>query len=140
MKLVRPSAKLAPPEGAADHDFTQRLKFSAYETTLDGLAAKNLGLPPLPAFVVGCMWGLLLGMLNGTLVTRFKINALIATLATLAAENTFPRLPVWQNRTVHVAVLRGDAPVPPLPRDLGRWLRAEPEAIRLAPTAKSLLR
>ena len=64
----------------------------------------------------------------------------IATLATLAAENTFPRLPVWQNRTVHVAVLRGDAPVPPLPRDLGRWLRAEPEAIRLAPTAKSLLR
>ncbi len=43
MKLVRPSAKLeTPPEGAAENDFIQRLKFSAYETTLDGLAAKNL--------------------------------------------------------------------------------------------------
>ncbi len=43
MKLVRPSAKLEePPEGAAENDFIQRLKFSAYETTLDGLAAKNL--------------------------------------------------------------------------------------------------
>jgi pilus assembly protein CpaF len=43
MKLVRPSGKLEePPEGAAENDFIQRLKFSAYETTLDGLAAKNL--------------------------------------------------------------------------------------------------
>jgi pilus assembly protein CpaF len=43
MKLVRPSAKLEePPEGAAENEFLQRLKFSAYETTLDGLAAKNL--------------------------------------------------------------------------------------------------
>ena len=29
---------------------------------------------------VGCGWGMLLGVLNGILVTRFKINALIATL------------------------------------------------------------
>jgi pilus assembly protein CpaF len=43
VKLVRPSAKQEePPEGAAENDFIQRLKFSAYETTLDGLAAKNL--------------------------------------------------------------------------------------------------
>src|SRR5262245_810209 len=43
MKLVRPSAKLEEPaEEAAEAEFIQRLKFSAYETTLDGLAAKNL--------------------------------------------------------------------------------------------------
>lgn len=64
----------------------------------------------------------------------------IASLATLPAENNFPRLPVWQNRTVHVAVLRSGAPVPAMPADLRRWLRGEPEAIRLTPTQKSLLR
>jgi pilus assembly protein CpaF len=43
MKLVRPTGRQEePPEGAAENDFIQRLKFSAYETTLDGLAAKNL--------------------------------------------------------------------------------------------------
>jgi ribose transport system permease protein len=46
------------------------------------LMAKELELPPLVAFLVGCGWGLLLGAVNGILVTRFKINALIATLAT----------------------------------------------------------
>ncbi len=49
-----------------------------------GLAVKQLGWPPLPAFLAGCAWGGLLGIVNGTLVTRFKINALIATLATLS--------------------------------------------------------
>jgi ribose/xylose/arabinose/galactoside ABC-type transport system permease subunit len=49
-----------------------------------GLAAKNLGLPPIVAFLIGCGWGVLLGALNGALVTKFRINALIATLATLS--------------------------------------------------------
>jgi ribose/xylose/arabinose/galactoside ABC-type transport system permease subunit len=35
------------------------------------------------AFLIGCGWGLL-GVVNGVLVTRFRINALIATLATLS--------------------------------------------------------
>jgi hypothetical protein len=70
-----------------------------------------------------------------------KAGALpIASFATLPAENNFPRLPVWQNRTVHVALLRSDVAVPPLPPDLRGWLRAAPETIRLAPTTKSLLR
>lgn len=56
----------------------------AFSGIMAGLAAKNLGFPPVPAFLVGCVWGLLLGIVNGTLVTRFKINALIATLATLS--------------------------------------------------------
>lgn len=49
-----------------------------------GLAVKELDLPPIVAFLIGCGWGLLLGVINGVLVTKFKINALIATLATLS--------------------------------------------------------
>jgi ribose transport system permease protein len=56
----------------------------AFSGIMAGLAAKNLGLPPIVAFLIGCGWGLLLGAANGVLVTRFKINALIATLATLS--------------------------------------------------------
>lgn len=56
----------------------------AFSGIMAGLAAKELGLPPLAAFLVGCGWGVLLGGINGVLVTRFKINALIATLATLS--------------------------------------------------------
>jgi ribose/xylose/arabinose/galactoside ABC-type transport system permease subunit len=56
----------------------------AFSGIMAGLAAKYLGLPPIVAFLIGCGWGLLLGMINGVLVTRFKINALIATLATLS--------------------------------------------------------
>lgn len=56
----------------------------AFSGIMAGLAAKNLGFPPIPAFLVGCGWGVLLGIINGVLVTRFRINALIATLATLS--------------------------------------------------------
>lgn len=56
----------------------------AFSGIMAGLAAKNFGFPPIPAFLVGCLWGMLLGMINGVLVTRFRINALIATLATLS--------------------------------------------------------
>lgn len=56
----------------------------AFSGILAGLAAKDYGMPPLVAFAVGCAWGALLGAVNGTLVTRFRINALIATLATLS--------------------------------------------------------
>ena len=56
----------------------------AFSGIMAGLAAKNFGFPPIPAFLVGCAWGVFLGAINGTLVTKFKINALIATLATLS--------------------------------------------------------
>ena len=56
----------------------------AFSGIMAGLAAKELGFPPVPAFLVGCVWGTMLGAVNGFLVTRFKINALIATLATLS--------------------------------------------------------
>jgi len=56
----------------------------AFSGIIAGLTVKYLGWPPIPAFLAGCVWGALLGIINGTLVTRFKINALIATLATLS--------------------------------------------------------
>jgi ribose transport system permease protein len=56
----------------------------AFSGIMAGLAAKNLGLPPIAAFLIGCGWGAFLGAINGVLVTRFRINALIATLATLS--------------------------------------------------------
>src|SRR6185295_19241135 len=56
----------------------------AFSGIMAALAAKYLGFPPIPAFLVGCVWGVFLGGINGVLVTRFKINALIATLATLS--------------------------------------------------------
>ena len=55
----------------------------AFSGIIAGMAAKYAGLPPILAFLIGCGWGVLLGAVNGVLVTRFKINALIATLATL---------------------------------------------------------
>jgi ribose/xylose/arabinose/galactoside ABC-type transport system permease subunit len=54
----------------------------AFSGIMAGLAAKDLGLPPVLAFLIGCAWGAVLGAVNGALVTRFRINALIATLAT----------------------------------------------------------
>ena len=56
----------------------------AFSGIIAALCAKELGWAPLPAFLAGCVWGTLLGIVNGLLVTRFKINALIATLATLS--------------------------------------------------------
>lgn len=56
----------------------------AFSGIVAGMAAKYFGVPPLLAFGLGCLWGAILGAVNGLLVTRFKINALIATLATLS--------------------------------------------------------
>ena len=56
----------------------------AFSGIMAALCAKVLGLPPIPAFLAGCLWGMFLGAINGVLVTRFRINALIATLATLS--------------------------------------------------------
>ena len=64
----------------------------------------------------------------------------IASLGTLMAENNYPRLPVWQNRPVHVALLAGDAEMPELPLELRGMLKWAPEVLTLRPTARSLLR
>ena len=56
----------------------------AFSGIIAGLAAKDMGLPPVAAQVglAGCAWGM--GTINGFLVTKFRINALIATLATVS--------------------------------------------------------
>ena len=41
----------------------------AFSGIIAGLAVKQLGWPPLPAFLAGCVWGVLLGIINGLLVT-----------------------------------------------------------------------
>jgi ribose transport system permease protein len=56
----------------------------AFSGIIAAMAAKDWGMPPVIAFLIGCAWGVILGVINGTLVTRFRINALIATLATLS--------------------------------------------------------
>jgi ribose transport system permease protein len=56
----------------------------AFSGIIAAMCAKDFGWPPLAAFSAGCLWGVVLGAINGTLVTKFKINALIATLATLS--------------------------------------------------------
>src|SRR5262245_54301767 len=54
----------------------------AFSGIIAGMAAKDWGMPPVVAFLIGCGWGVILGVINGTLVNRFNINALIATVAT----------------------------------------------------------
>src|SRR5262245_56657830 len=56
----------------------------AFSGIIAGLIVKGTDLPPIVAFLVACAFGAMLGAINGTLVTRFRINALIATLATLS--------------------------------------------------------
>lgn len=56
----------------------------AFSGIMAGMAAKFWGFPPVACFALGCAFGAALGAVNGTLVTLFRINALIATLATLS--------------------------------------------------------
>ena len=56
----------------------------AFSGIIAGMAAKYWGLPPIAAFGLACLFGMALGSINGVLVTRFRINALIATLATVS--------------------------------------------------------
>jgi len=67
--------------GAFDLSIGGNLAFSGI---VAAMAANFWGFPPLGAFALGCVFGTLLGALNGLLVTRLRINALIATLATLS--------------------------------------------------------
>src|SRR5438105_10176951 len=39
----------------------------AFSGIIAGMAAKDWGMPPVIAFLIGCGWGVLLGCINGTL-------------------------------------------------------------------------
>ena len=54
-----------------------------------GLAVAHYGFPPLGAIAVGLGIGAIAGFINGFIVTRIRINPLIATLATLSIFRGF---------------------------------------------------
>ncbi len=46
-----------------------------------GIVVKNLGAPPVIAIISGVATGLIVGAVNGLIITKLRINALITTLA-----------------------------------------------------------
>ena len=56
----------------------------AFAGVISGALVVWLGLPPLVGLLGGIASGAVLGLVNGFIVTRIRINALIATLATMA--------------------------------------------------------
>ena len=52
------------------------------QMVMAGLALNN-GVPAVPALIIGALIGLLAGLANGVLVTRFRVPPFIATLGTL---------------------------------------------------------
>jgi hypothetical protein len=63
----------------------------------------------------------------------------LASFATLLATNNFPRLPVHQDRSMHLALMPFSGRLPELPRELRAALRRPPELMVLKPTPRSAL-
>jgi ribose/xylose/arabinose/galactoside ABC-type transport system permease subunit len=53
----------------------------AFSGIVAGVLVKDMGMPPLIAFLGGMLTGMLCGAINGLVITRLRINALITTLA-----------------------------------------------------------
>ncbi len=53
----------------------------AFAGIVAGTLAKDIGVPPLVAFFGGVATGAVVGAINGLIITRLRINALITTLA-----------------------------------------------------------
>jgi ribose transport system permease protein len=53
----------------------------AFAGIVAGTLLKEVGAPPLVAFLAGILTGTIVGMINGLIITRLRINALITTLA-----------------------------------------------------------
>lgn len=53
----------------------------AFSGIVAGTLVKELGVPPLIAFLAGIASGAVMGFINGTIITKLHINALITTLA-----------------------------------------------------------
>lgn len=53
----------------------------AFSGVVAGTLVKDIGLPPLIAFAGGILSGTMIGVINGFIITKLRINALITTLA-----------------------------------------------------------
>lgn len=53
----------------------------AFAGIVAGLLVKDMGVPALLAFFIGILIGTVCGLVNGLIITRLRINALITTLA-----------------------------------------------------------
>lgn len=53
----------------------------AFSGIIAGVLVKDMGVAALPAFLAGILAGSLCGVVNGLIITRLRINALITTLA-----------------------------------------------------------
>ena len=53
----------------------------AFSGIIAGVLVKDMGAPPLVALLAGILTGLTVGSINGLIITRLRINALITTLA-----------------------------------------------------------
>lgn len=57
----------------------------AVSAAIMGVAATEWGLPPVPAILLGLVAGTILGIINGTIITKGKIQPFIATLGMMVA-------------------------------------------------------
>ncbi|WP_104400770.1 ABC transporter permease [Vibrio penaeicida] len=75
-----------------------------------GRMAMDFGLPPVFAFGIGMLVGTLAGMINGLLVSRFKLPPFIATLGTW---NIFFALNLWysNSQTIRSQAIAKNAPL-----------------------------
>jgi ribose transport system permease protein len=53
----------------------------AFSGIVAGVLVKDMGVPAFPAFLIGIAAGSFIGLINGLIVTKLRINALITTLA-----------------------------------------------------------
>jgi len=53
----------------------------AFSGIVAGTLVKEMGVPPFAAFLIGIAAGSMIGVINGLIVTKLRINALITTLA-----------------------------------------------------------
>lgn len=53
----------------------------AFSGIVAGVLVNDMGVPALPAFLIGIAAGSVVGVINGFIVTKLRINALITTLA-----------------------------------------------------------
>ena len=105
---------------------------------LDGLARPPVGAALASASTVVATLHYLASPVDDSLIALFDKVPALARLCTLYEENNFPGLPVRTGEHVLISFARDEPALAPLPEWDERVVRTE--VLRLAPTARSLLR